>query len=596
MTAEKTNALSEQTEHLTENRSEVLKEQIRLLYKQTWSMLAVNMVVGAALVAGMWPAVPTLDLTLWYGYLVVVFVLRVIIYSSYERNASEHNLKLYSRLFTFGVFLSASAWASASVLFFQSGEFQYQLLIVFVLTGMGAGAVTSMYTYKPAFLVYFLTANTPIIFRLLLEQSHIHTILAGLFVLFIYALCFFASRINKTFLDALNIKFENISLVTKLREQKDEAEKANHSKSKFLAAASHDLRQPLHALNLYASILSGNIEKPQNKKLVGQITHSVEALQSLFNALLDISRLEAGTLVPERRNFRIEPVLERVVNDYEADARLKGIDLRIISSEIICYTDASLLEQILRNYISNAIRYTNSGEITISCHTEDGHVKISVSDTGIGIPEDQLDAIYGEFFQLRNPERDRSKGLGLGLAIVQRISNLLDHKIAVSSVCGEGSCFSVTIPSGSTSSYIDLPRASVEWMQNSSRKNINIVIIDDDADVRESTEALFASWGCSVYAGSTPQDVLEQLKKNNSIPDAVIADYRLRGGRTGIGAIDLIKSQYDDQIPALIITGDTASEPLQAIQNSGIPLLNKPVSPAKFRTFLNSIRKVEESA
>lgn len=572
----------------------ILGEQIQLLYKQTWAMLGINLSVGAAFVYGMASIFPLKDLLQWYGFLVLVFTTRIGIYFAYNRDPHKTKLRFYAWLFVLGAFANALVWAAASLIFFDPHEFKHQLLIIFVLTGMGAGSVASMYTYRPAFLAYFLTSNVPIALRLLYEQDQAYTATSLLFIIYILGLCFFAARINKTYIEALLIRNENRELVNELREQKEEAEKANQAKSKFLAAASHDLRQPLHALNLYASILASNIAKPKNKKLVDQITHSLEALESLFNALLDISRLEAGTLVPERRNFRIEPLINRVLSDFEGDARQKSIQLRAQANEIICYSDASLLEQIIRNYVSNAIRYTNSGEISITCEVIDGQVEIKVKDTGIGIPADQLDAIYGEFYQLSNPERDRSKGLGLGLAIVHRISNLLEHKIGVQSQSGKGSTFSVTVPLGSSATYIDLPRSSIEWMQNTSLERINIAVIDDDVDVRESTEALFVSWGCSVYAGASPQDVIEKLRKQNVTPHAIIADYRLRGGRTGIGAIDLVKAQYAEDIPSLIITGETGSEPLQAIQNSGIPVLNKPVSPVKFRAFLQSLQADKE--
>lgn len=576
---------------------QLFDEQIRLLYRQSLAMLGVNVVVAAILVYGFMPVVPTKTLALWFGALLAVCAIRLAFYLVYKRHErSSHSSVFYARLFVVGCALSGIWWGSVGAAFFQPQAMEYQMLIFFVLSGMGAGSVASLSAYNPAFNAYFLISMIPITVRLFWEDDRTNTILAFLAILFIASLCYFAAQLNRTFVISLKLRFENSHLVNKLREQKDEAEIANQAKSKFLAAASHDLRQPLHALTLYTSILADSLQKPQNKKLIGQINHSIEALQSLFNALLDISRLEAGTLVPERRSFRLRPMLDRVMNDFEGDAREKGIRLHIECDEHIVFTDASLLEQIIRNYISNAVRYTSQGSITITCENRNTDVLVSVKDTGIGIPADQLDAIYGEFYQLTNPERDRSKGLGLGLAIVKRISQLLEHEINVASSVGQGSAFSVRIPMGSKASFIDLPRASIEWMNNQAEGKSNIVIVDDDIDVRESTEALFLSWGCNVFTGATPQEALARLSRDKVIPDAIIADYRLRGGRTGIGAIDLIKAQFGNDIPSLIITGDTASEPLQAIQNSGIPLINKPVSPAKLRSFLISIQTKEASA
>jgi Signal transduction histidine kinase len=569
----------------------VLFEQIALLYRQTWSMLIVNLVVASALTYAMIPHAPAATVWGWFGYLVFVFLIRIAIYYFYLKYINESQLRWFARLFLVGCFLSASAWGAASIVFFQSDNLQTQALLFFIIAGMGAGSVTSMYSYQPAFLVYFVTSSLPISIRLLIEQDRTATILGALFIFFIVALSFFAARINKTFIEALRTRFLNTELVDKLRFQKEEAERANQSKSKFLAAASHDLRQPLHALTLYASVLSDNLKAKENKKLISQICSSIEALQTLFNALLDISRLEAGTLIPDVKSFYLHPMLQRIVADYQGDAVSKGISLSLVGQDVVCKTDPTLLEQVIRNYLSNAMRYTKAGEIRIQVVTTAESIEITVADTGIGIPQDQLESIFAEFYQLKNPERDRSKGLGLGLAIVKRISSLLDMPILVQSELNKGSSFSVSVPVGDDIEHMEPVNQLSNWSLPDHASRPNIVIIDDDLDVRNSTEAVFSSWGCRVFSGSTPQETIEQLKKAGELPSAIVADYRLRNGRTGIGAIDLIKAQFDSDLPALIMTGDTSPDHLRLIQNSGIPIANKPVAPSKLRAFLLNVQK-----
>ena len=572
----------------------IFDEQVRLLYRHTNPLLLVNLLVGLALLYGFRDVASSAALIGWGTLTLGISIVRFCLYLVYQRHLGTVDNHFYAKLFVVTCLMSGVVWGSASIIFFQPDDLEYQLLIFFILTGMGAGSVASLCAYKPAFYFYFLPSMTPIVVRLLMEEGEIHILLGCLCLIFIIGMCFFAAQINRSFMVALKFRFENAALVDKLREQKEEADKANHAKSKFLAAASHDLRQPLHALTLFTSLLTENLEDPQNKKLASQIDRSLEALQSLFNALLDISRLEAGTLVPEIIDFRVLPMLERIVNDFAGDAANKGVKLCIEADDLIAQSDSSLLEQILRNYVSNAIRYTAHGSIVISCLTLNHEIVFSVKDTGIGIPADQLDEIYDEFHQLRNPERDRSKGLGLGLAIVKRISQLLNHPIEVQSAVGEGSCFSIRVPVGSVERVDGKQRNSLDGHHlMTSDRVVNIVVIDDDIDVRESTEALFLSWNCNVYVGATPQAVLEQMRRDDTFPHAIIADYRLRDGRTGIGAIDLLKAQYGDDIPAIIMTGDTASDPLQAIQNSGIPLVNKPVSPAKLRAFLHQVQQRE---
>ena len=577
----------------TDYHEAIFDEQVRLLYRHTIPLLIVNFLIGSAVIYGFWPVASSGALIGWGSLIFATCVLRFGLYLVYINRSAGADNRIYSKLFIATCVLSGIVWGSASIIFFQSDALQYQLLILFILAGMGAGSVASLCAYRPAFFAYFLPSMAPIMVRLLIEEGHTHNVLSFLCSAFIIGMCFFALQINRSFMLSLKFRFENAALVVQLREQKDEADKANQAKSKFLAAASHDLRQPLHALTLFTSLLTENLESPQNKKLASQINRSLEALQSLFNALLDISRLEAGTLVPEIRDFRVGPMLERIHNDFSGDATKKNIKLLIETDDFVAQSDSSLLEQILRNYVSNAIRYTAHGSITLSCAEINHELLFTVKDTGIGIPADQLDEIYDEFHQLRNPERDRSKGLGLGLAIVKRISKLLDHPIEVQSTVAHGSCFSIRVPAGSTEQVREFKPNTVTSSPAISNRTVNVVIIDDDIDVRESMEALFLNWGCKTYVCATPQSVVEKLRQDGAIPDAIIADYRLRDGRTGIGAIDLLKAQYGDNIPSLIITGDTASEPLQAIQNSGIPLINKPVSPAKLRTFLNRAYAVE---
>jgi signal transduction histidine kinase len=213
--------------------------------------------------------------------------------------------------------------------------------------------------------------------------------------------------------------------------QRDEAERANIAKSKFLAAASHDLRQPLHALRLFTSALDERIRYPDVRRIVSNINDSVRALEGLFSALLDVSRLDAGVLQPVLRHFRLQELTGRLMKDYAPEAEVKGLRLACVPTEAVVYSDPALLERILRNYVSNAIRYTDVGEVTMLCIEDDRNVRIEVRDTGIGIAPEQQRDIFNEFYQLHNPERDRTKGLGLGLAIVDRVARLLDHPIAV---------------------------------------------------------------------------------------------------------------------------------------------------------------------
>lgn len=571
----------------------VFSEQIHALYKHLLVILSINLIVGGMMVYGLWQVVPQQALTIWSIALLASILLRIILYVMYRRTTQQILGQNQAMFFTFGSGLTGVIWGSAGVMLFPASGLEYQLFILFVLVGMGAGAVSSLTSYMPAFYAYFLPSMLPISIMLIAVGDPIHVSLGVMAIAYISALSFFGHNINRSFIQSLSLRFENINLVRELSKQKEQAEQANIAKSKFLAAASHDLRQPLHALSLFTSVLDESIQYPKVRKVVEQINASVNALQSLFNALLDISRLEAGVMVVEKTDFRLQTLLGKLANDFNPQAEEKGLQLVWPTSPDIVYSDPALLEQILRNYLSNAIRYTRAGTIEIICQTQDKQLSIQVKDTGIGIaPEDQQ-SIFTDFYQLNNPERDRGKGLGLGLAIVERIAGLLKHSIKIESIPGQGSVFSVYVDI----SHADMSEQSdcqIEQQITSDFSETTIVVIDDDINAREGTEALLTIWGYDALVAANIDDAIAGLKAKRKTPHGIIADYRLRNDRTGIEAIQQIHKEYHSTIPALIVTGDIATERLREVNNSGLQLLHKPVSSVKLRVFARNVHLYQQ--
>ena len=309
----------------------------------------------------------------------------------------------------------------------------------------------------------------------------------------------------------------------------------------------------------------------------------------LFNALLDISRLDAGVIKVDKKHFDLLDIITRFENEFSTIAEQKDLSIEWPLESCIVYSDCELLEQILRNYVANAIRYSNQGVIRIAYETRKSKVNIWVSDTGIGIDDNAQKSIFSEFFQLGNPERDRSKGLGLGLSIVKRSAKLLGHPIAVNSTLGEGSTFSIEVNAGdSTKVNNSLPAEN--QTADVSIKDTLIVVIDDEQDIREGMTSLFESFNCDVIAVADSDEAQAVLKNYTKIPDGIISDYRLRDHQTGIEAIACLRNQYHSDIPAIIITGDIAPETLRDVTEQGLQILHKPVSPVKFRTFLRTIQ------
>ncbi len=387
--------------------------------------------------------------------------------------------------------------------------------------------------------------------------------------------------------EALEVKellAEQKAEAEKLRE---EAEAANRAKSQFLAAASHDLRQPIAALGLFLEVLDARVSDPAARPIVQKIRSSIEAMEGLFNALLDISRLDAGVMTPQIQHFPVQALLGKIEADYTRLAADKGLSLRVVPSDQIVVSDPFLFEQVVRNLVSNAVRYTDTGWVKVECLKRSESLALTVTDTGIGIPEEHLGDIFQEFYQLGNPERDRNKGLGLGLAIVNRITTLLAHQLSVSSRVGVGTTFVVEVPLGS-------PRENVSGsddviLEIAMIQGKRVLVIDDEADIREAMQMLLEDWGCEVLVASSGIEALKKLRSLQLTPDLIICDYRLREHETGIEAIRAIERHAEKHVPAVLVTGDTAPDRLREASESGYELLHKPVSPEKLRGILCSL-------
>ena len=365
---------------------------------------------------------------------------------------------------------------------------------------------------------------------------------------------------------------------------------ANRAKSRFIAAASHDLRQPLHALGLFVARLQGRVKAAERSRIVEQIDASVAAMNELFNDLLDMSKFDAGVLAPNISEFPIAQLLEKTESTFSATARKKGLSLRIVRNSAWVRSDFILLERILLNLVSNAVSYTARGKVVVGCRLRGRHLRIDVCDSGPGIPEDEHINIFREFYQLGGPQRERQGGMGLGLAIVDRLCRLLKHEIDFASALGKGSRFSVLVPSVAARALIVEPKASVHPTLDSIGGKL-VVVIDDDPLVLDSTGGLLRSWGCHVLTVGSARVALVGLAECNQSPDLIISDYQLSDGQTGIEAIEELRKSLNLPIPAFLISGDTAPELMREVRTSGYHLLHKPVRPRALRAMLSKFLK-----
>jgi signal transduction histidine kinase/CheY-like chemotaxis protein len=388
---------------------------------------------------------------------------------------------------------------------------------------------------------------------------------------------------------------ENLARQHELTEDKArQLELANTYKSHFLASASHDLRQPLHALNLFIAQLKGEADPVERSRLVGRIDAAVGSINELFEALLDMTKLEAGILKPNVAEFSVSRLLERVDTTFADAARTKGLGLRVVQSDAWVESDLMLLERILLNLVSNAVRYTERGGVVVGCRRRGNGLRIDVCDTGAGIPEGERQHIFAEFYQLAGTGQGRSGGLGLGLAIVDRLGRLLGHPVELDSRPGHGSRFSISVPLAAPppmASETQAPSSSIADPALGKR----VIVIDDDALVLEGMRGILESWGCQVETAASGDAALAALAHDGRRLDLIISDSRLAGGDTGIEAIERLRAAAGAPIPAFVITGDTAPERLREASACGFPLLQKPVSPMALRTTLNRLLKAHDA-
>ncbi|MEH6637039.1 MAG: hybrid sensor histidine kinase/response regulator [Halioglobus sp.] len=582
------NLASLEPKHGSGSDTRILVEQIKTLYESIASLVLINLVVSAALLFAFWDLVAHSWLLSWMAGLLLMLCVRVAVYLQFKRRFDASKLRQYQAFLILGSASAGIIWGTGGLIMFVPGQLDYQLLILLSLLAMAGGSAFSLSIYLPAYFAFVPAMLAPITIHLFLTGDSIHIALGALTLIFLIAQTLFNIKINRSLTSTMALRFENLELIDQLQVQKAEAERANMAKSSFLATASHDLRQPLYALTLFTSALEERITAADHRKIIHQIKRSAEALQSLFDALLDISKLDAGTVDIHKTDFSLTAILETLAHEFEPQATEKNLTISWPLESFDVHSDPILLQQILRNYISNAIRYTKTGGITVHCMPHHNCVKIGVRDTGVGIVLDDQNTIFEEYYQLGNPERDRQKGLGLGLAIVQRAADQLGHDIEVTSKPGHGSTFSVTVDKA-TGTATQMSAATPSSASTSLHSQPLIVVIDDDESVRDGMQQLLSLWGCELVISENQADAIAKLSAYQKPPDGIICDFRLRDNHTGLEAIDAIHIACGPNIPALIVTGDTEKALLIELKSSGHQALHKPVSAAKIRAFLRSL-------
>lgn len=533
-----------------------------------------------------------LEAIVWFVCQCLLASSSLALYRLHARYQTRFNAKQWRHIIFTMALLWGLVWSLPGVLFLDISRLEYlAALIIFVCT-MTISPAPGMAVYPYAYSV-FLT--------LPLCSLGLQLWYAGLNGWLILGMPFFWAgslaygwQLHKTITDSICLRIG-------LEQARQEAESANQAKSNFLAAASHDLRQPLQAIELLFAALKIKLKLNEHDDLVNKLDSSIDNLSELLNTLLDVSKLDAGVLPVQRQHMQLPSALSKTLLQYELIARQKQLRFDYHLGDDTVFVDPVILDRVVHNLLSNAFRYTEQGSVCLSSRRDAQSLILSVTDTGLGIAKAEQSAIFDEFYQLHNPERDRNKGIGLGLAIVKRLVKLQSWQLSLVSELGQGSCFSIQIPLGELASIkpIQAPRHANTQMLGMFQNN-PVLLIDDDEAVRTSLTLLMQSWGCDVRAfGSVAQAIkfFEQSEYDSRAhkawqPELIISDFRLRDEQTGIDAIRTVQAKFQAQIAATLITGDTAPERIKKAKDSGFSVLHKPIKAAQLRQLLRQYLSV----
>jgi signal transduction histidine kinase/CheY-like chemotaxis protein len=565
-------------------------EQVRSAYRNTapgMSATALGATLVAAILAGSGAVSWTVALTFTGIMLAQIGARLALIFMYLRRKPPDAEWRQWSWRFSAGALFASFCLGIASWWLLPPERFDMQLLVMLYLCAVASGAITAFGVLRPA--IYF--SILPMLLLpsawMVAQGDWLHWVLAMIVIGWLMAITDQARRYGAQFEESVRLRFENEELIARLRGEKLIAEEASTAKSRFLAAASHDLRQPVHALTLFVAALRPRVDDAEARRLLDHIDSSVQAMGSLFNGLLDISRLDAGVVEVHRQTFAMQPLLERICRDFAGDASAKKIGLALRPTSAAVFSDPLLVERVVRNIVANAIAYTDRGRVLVACRRRGHNLSVEVWDTGRGIPEHEQIRIFTEFYQVANPERDRSKGVGLGLAIVKRLTALLGHPLSMRSRPDHGSVFMLGLPLSDAAVVASQPLNEETGEFAASGL---VLVVDDEATIQMAMKSLLEGWGFKAIVAGSLEEILPLLANCPDRPALIVCDYRLRAHEDGIRVIERLRAEYnDDEIPGMLITGDTAPDRIREAKESGLLLLHKPVSNSRMRAAMTHL-------
>ncbi|MGI9288907.1 MAG: ATP-binding response regulator [Pseudomonadales bacterium] len=552
-----------------------LEEELVALLAKEGKKVPIPVFLTAAMIAAL--ASSQLPAIAWASWLALVAAMLTLRWVALSRLPGMSHLSGRQQL-RIAVFLSglhgvAHALSLGFIPYLPEFERAIQSML---LVAMCTASIATSAGYKPVFLAYQLPIIIPLsvlwaISPGIADPGWKEVSLSLLILMMGGVLTTLATDAFKLFRDSFDIRLQQMALNKQLQSALDDAEAANNAKTRFLASASHDLRQPIHALSLFSAALSMRELDERSRDIAQHMDTALQSLASQLDALLDISKLDAGVVQANNTQLNLKNLLAHVYEEFVQDARDKGLDMVLkCSPDAFIETDQILFMRVIRNLLGNAIKYSDSGQVSLVVTDRPGFHVVTITDTGHGIAEQEQAHIFEEFYQVDNPQRDRTKGLGLGLAIVKRLADLLQIDMQMQSTAGEGTVFSLTAPAVEPIESI----ADCEAPLAASFDDLHVLVVDDEAEVAVGMQTLLEGMGCEVAIADCTRRAVASARAQK--PDIILVDFRLRGQDNGIDTVQTIQFLYPD-IPAILISGDTAPDRLREAEEARIELLHKPV-------------------
>ena len=557
-----------------------LFEQTKALYKQLPAVIAGTFGVYVLTTMALWSSQDHILLLGWHAAALVVLMLRWRSVRRYFRTRpAPQNMKPWLDRVVFWAVWTGLVWGVVPLLFVRQDDPMTALILAFVFPGYLAASASSLALSNRVFLAFSVPMASLFLLACVLQGGTLLYLVGLMIFVFMCIMVIFARNAEAMFRERAAFQYENQSLVRQLTQQKETAENAVRAKNQFLAAASHDLRQPLHASGMFIDALAHLQLGDEAKQILDKLSLSTGSLNSLLHELLDISRLDAKVVEYLPKSFDLSAFLKRIYDEYAQGHAHPEIELRLsVVPDLFAFSDPMLLERVVRNLVENALKFTERGEINIEAAFVDDNIMLSIVDTGIGIPESEHEHVFQEFTQLNNAERDRQRGLGLGLTIVRQLCALMDIDLQMQSALNQGTKVSLRLQR--TAEVIDAEREASSTPILESRV---VLVIDDERDIRDGMVRVLNQAGARVVAAQSVSAAIDALHHAELVPECIVADFRLRDDRNGVQAITQIRDEFNMAIPAILVTGDTSSESLLYAQAGGLPVQHKPVSPAELR-------------